>query len=147
MAHDVRPRARARRAARVAAAAADSPTRSCSDCSPAVSLERSDRAFATELFYGVLRNLTLLDFWIGLLRSGSVDDARAICCGSASTSCFVLRTPGHAAVFETVAARVARAAVRSSTASCDLRNVASDELRCCRGRRAARRSRSRIPSS
>ena len=28
-----------------------------------------DRGFALELFYGVLRNLTLLDFWIGCLRS------------------------------------------------------------------------------
>jgi 16S rRNA (cytosine967-C5)-methyltransferase len=32
-----------------------------------------DRAFALELFYGVLRNLTLLDFWIGLLRSTRID--------------------------------------------------------------------------
>src|SRR4051812_1832965 len=28
-------------------------------------LAKSDRAFTLELFYGVLRNLTLLDFWIG----------------------------------------------------------------------------------
>ena len=28
-------------------------------------LSESDRAFALELFYGILRNLTLLDFWIG----------------------------------------------------------------------------------
>src|SRR6266566_2836169 len=35
-------------------------------------LNASDRGFALELFYGVLRNLTLLDFWIGCLRgSGS----------------------------------------------------------------------------
>ena len=40
-----------------------------------VSLGISDRGFATELFYGVLRNLTLLDFWISLLRSASVDAA------------------------------------------------------------------------
>src|SRR4030095_1746474 len=32
-----------------------------------------DRAFALELFYGVLRNLTLLDFWIGRLRASQVD--------------------------------------------------------------------------
>src|SRR5213078_2664724 len=31
-------------------------------------LKPSDRAFALELFYGVLRNLTLLDFWIRRLR-------------------------------------------------------------------------------
>ena len=32
-------------------------------------LADSDRAFVLELVYGVLRNLTLLDFWIGCLRS------------------------------------------------------------------------------
>ena len=31
---------------------------------PGPGLRYSDRAFAMELFYGVLRNLTLLDFWI-----------------------------------------------------------------------------------
>ena len=36
-------------------------------------LRTPDRAFATELFYGVLRNLSLLDFWIGQLRSGHLD--------------------------------------------------------------------------
>ncbi|MFL6514988.1 MAG: transcription antitermination factor NusB [Chthoniobacterales bacterium] len=33
----------------------------------------ADRAFTFELFYGVLRNLTLLDFWIGCLRPAHVD--------------------------------------------------------------------------
>src|SRR5438552_9941341 len=28
----------------------------------------SDRGFALELFYGVIRNVSLLDFWIGCLR-------------------------------------------------------------------------------
>ena len=36
-------------------------------------LTPSDRAFALELFYGVLRNLTLLDFWIACLRVARVD--------------------------------------------------------------------------
>src|SRR4029453_16364198 len=36
-------------------------------------LTYSDRAFALELFYGVLRNLTLLDFWILRLRSSRVE--------------------------------------------------------------------------
>ena len=31
-------------------------------------LTGSDRGFALELFYGVLRNLTLLDFWVDCLR-------------------------------------------------------------------------------
>jgi 16S rRNA (cytosine967-C5)-methyltransferase len=33
----------------------------------------ADRGFAFELFYGVLRNLSLLDFWIGCLRPAKVD--------------------------------------------------------------------------
>jgi 16S rRNA (cytosine967-C5)-methyltransferase len=36
-------------------------------------LAHSGRAFAFELFYGVLRNLSLLDFWIGCLRTSHVD--------------------------------------------------------------------------
>jgi len=33
----------------------------------------SDRAFALEVFYGVLRNLILLDFWIGCLRNSRIE--------------------------------------------------------------------------
>lgn len=65
-------------------------------------LAGSDRAFATELFYGVLRNLTLLDFWIGLLRSGSIDDQSRDLLRLGLYQLFCLQTPGHAAVFETV---------------------------------------------
>jgi len=68
-----------------------------------------DRAFATELFYGVLRNLTLLDFWIGLLRSGHLDhDARDLL-RLGIYQLFLLRTPEHAAVYETVELAGARA--------------------------------------
>lgn len=65
-------------------------------------LKGPDRAFTIELFYGVLRNLTLLDFWIDHLRSGSLDhDSRDLLrLGFYQLLC--LRTPGHAAVFETV---------------------------------------------
>src|SRR6266446_6560467 len=65
-------------------------------------LTPSDRAFALELFYGVLRNLTLLDFWIGCLRgSGSDRDLRDILrFGLYQLLC--LGTPEHAAVHETV---------------------------------------------
>src|SRR6266403_887577 len=61
-----------------------------------------DRGFALELFYGVLRNLTLLDFWIGCLRaSGTERDLRDILrFGLYQLLC--LRTPEHAAVHETV---------------------------------------------
>ncbi len=37
-------------------------------------LSGPDRAFTTELFYGILRNLSLLDYWIGCLRSENLDD-------------------------------------------------------------------------
>ena len=65
-------------------------------------LNASDRAFALELFYGVLRNLTLLDFWIGCLRGSGIDrDIRDILrFGLYQLLC--LRTPEHAAVHETV---------------------------------------------
>jgi 16S rRNA (cytosine967-C5)-methyltransferase len=66
-------------------------------------LTAADRAFATELFYGVLRNLTLLDFWIGQLRSGHVDRDSRDLLRLGLYQLFLLQTPEHAAVFETVA--------------------------------------------
>jgi 16S rRNA (cytosine967-C5)-methyltransferase len=65
-------------------------------------LTGSDRGFALELFYGVLRNLTLMDFWIDCLRPASVDvDLRDILrLGMYQLYC--LETPEHAAVYETV---------------------------------------------
>ncbi|HYJ05740.1 MAG TPA: 16S rRNA (cytosine(967)-C(5))-methyltransferase RsmB [Chthoniobacterales bacterium] len=72
-------------------------------------LAAPDRAFATELFYGVLRNLTLLDFWIGTLRSGHLDhDARDLL-RLGIYQLFLLQTPEHAAVYETVELAGARA--------------------------------------
>lgn len=63
----------------------------------------TDRAFATELFYGILRRLSLLDFWIGSLRSQHLDrDARDLL-RLGLYQLFLLETPGHAAVYETVA--------------------------------------------
>jgi 16S rRNA (cytosine967-C5)-methyltransferase len=66
-------------------------------------LGAADRSFATELFYGVLRNLRLLDFWISHLRSAPLDDASRDLLRLGLYQLFILRTPGHAAVFETVA--------------------------------------------
>lgn len=71
-------------------------------------LSDPDRGFATELFYGVLRNLTLLDFWIGRLRSAPLDDVARDLLRIGLYQIFLLRTPGHAAVFETVALASAR---------------------------------------
>jgi len=65
-------------------------------------LTSSDRAFALELFYGVLRNLTWLDFWIAGLRvSRVVGDVRDIL-RLGLYQLFFLKTPEHAAVHETV---------------------------------------------
>lgn len=66
------------------------------------SLTSSDRGFANELFYGVLRHLTLLDFWIGRLRTGSLDHASRDLLRIGLYQLFQLRTPGHAAIYETV---------------------------------------------
>ena len=68
-----------------------------------------DRAFATELFYGVLRNLTLLDFWIDALRSGHLDHDSRDLLRLGLYQLFLLQTPEHAAVFETVELAGARA--------------------------------------
>jgi 16S rRNA (cytosine967-C5)-methyltransferase len=66
-------------------------------------LAESDRAFAFELFYGVLRNLTLLDFWIACLRASKFDvDLRDVV-RLGLYQLFLLKTPPHAAVHETVA--------------------------------------------
>jgi 16S rRNA (cytosine967-C5)-methyltransferase len=62
----------------------------------------SDRAFAFELFYGVLRNLTLLDFWIGCLRPSRLDvDLRDVL-RLGLYQLFLLKTAQHAGVNETV---------------------------------------------
>src|SRR5436190_16632566 len=66
-------------------------------------LTQSDRAFAFELFYGVLRNLTLLDFWIGCLRASRIETNVRDILRLGLYQAFLLKTPEHAAVHETVA--------------------------------------------
>jgi 16S rRNA (cytosine967-C5)-methyltransferase len=61
-----------------------------------------DRAFTTELFYGILRNLSLLDFWIGSLRSEHLDHDGRDLLRLGVYQLFLLETPEHAAVYETV---------------------------------------------
>lgn len=68
----------------------------------ASTLSSSDRAFTLELFYGVLRNLTLLDFWIGQLRTERVAPAARDLLRLGLYQILILETPAHAAVFETV---------------------------------------------
>ncbi|HSU85615.1 MAG TPA: 16S rRNA (cytosine(967)-C(5))-methyltransferase RsmB [Chthoniobacterales bacterium] len=74
-------------------------------------LASSDRAFAVELFYGVLRNLTLLDFWIAQLRSEPVDPRTRDLLRLGLYQVLLIETAAHAAVFETV--ELAPARVRS----------------------------------
>jgi 16S rRNA (cytosine967-C5)-methyltransferase len=66
-------------------------------------LAHSDRAFALELFYGVLRNLTLLDFWIGCLRVSRIETNVRDFLRLGLYQVLLLKTPEHAAVHETVA--------------------------------------------
>jgi 16S rRNA (cytosine967-C5)-methyltransferase len=65
-------------------------------------LQAVDRAFALELFYGVLRNLTLLNFWIRCLRARRVDPNLRDLLHLGLYQLFVAKTPDHAAVNETV---------------------------------------------
>src|SRR5712691_2881875 len=65
-------------------------------------LSATDRAFTLELFYGVLRNLSLLDFWIGCLRPHFVDVDLRDTLRLGFYQLFVLEIPEHAAVNETV---------------------------------------------
>jgi 16S rRNA (cytosine967-C5)-methyltransferase len=74
-------------------------------------LGSSDRGFALELFYGLLRNLTLLDFWIAQLRPDPVDPAARDILRLGLYQIMLLATAAHAAVFETVA--LARPPARS----------------------------------
>ena len=78
-------------------------------------LSAPDRAFALELFYGALRNLTLLDFWIGQLRSAPVDATARDVLRLGLYQILLLDTAAHAAVFETVelAAQRARSLVNA----------------------------------
>jgi 16S rRNA (cytosine967-C5)-methyltransferase len=62
----------------------------------------ADRGFATELFYGVIRNIALLDFWIASLRPLNLDLGARDILRLGLYQLFFLETPEHAAVFETV---------------------------------------------
>ena len=66
-------------------------------------LALSDRAFAMELFYGVLRNITLLDFWIDCVRASRIESSVRDVLRLGFYQVFLLKTPEHAAVHETVA--------------------------------------------
>lgn len=61
-----------------------------------------DRAFLMEVFFGVLRNLSRLDFLIGTLRDGQVDKQTRALLRLGLYQIFHMRVPDHAAVNETV---------------------------------------------
>lgn len=65
-------------------------------------LAGSDRAFVMELFYGVLRNRTLLDFWIRCLRQGRIDAELRDLLRIGLYQLLIARISPHAAVNETV---------------------------------------------
>jgi 16S rRNA (cytosine967-C5)-methyltransferase len=65
-------------------------------------LDDRDRALVTELFYGVLRRLTELDFLIARLRHGEVDDDTRAVLRLGLYQLFHTRMPAFAAVKETV---------------------------------------------
>jgi 16S rRNA (cytosine967-C5)-methyltransferase len=66
-------------------------------------LSASDRAFALDLFYGVLRNSSLLDFWISCLRVSRIETTVREILRLGLYQVFILKMPDHAAVHETVA--------------------------------------------
>jgi 16S rRNA (cytosine967-C5)-methyltransferase len=61
-----------------------------------------DRAFVMETFFGVLRNLSRLDFLIAQLRDGSIDAETRAILRLGLYQVFHMRTAAHAAVNETV---------------------------------------------
>jgi 16S rRNA (cytosine967-C5)-methyltransferase len=65
-------------------------------------LSALDRAFFMETFFGILRNLSRLDFLIGDLRDGSLDAGTREVVRLGIYQIFHMRTAPHAAVNETV---------------------------------------------
>ncbi|MGB8354202.1 MAG: 16S rRNA (cytosine(967)-C(5))-methyltransferase RsmB [Chthoniobacteraceae bacterium] len=61
-----------------------------------------DRAFLTEAFYGIVRNLSRLDFMIAQLREAPVDQFTRQVLRLGFYQIFHMRTPHHAAVNESV---------------------------------------------
>src|SRR4030095_14506060 len=66
-------------------------------------LTPSHRAFALALISGALRNLTLLDFWVDCLRASHIETNVRDILRLGLYQLFLLKTPEHAAVHETVA--------------------------------------------
>lgn len=65
-------------------------------------LSSSDRAFLKAILMGVLRNRSLLDYWIGLFRKGKLDPETRDVLRVGFCQLLILRIPDHAAIYETV---------------------------------------------
>lgn len=78
-------------------------------------LSSADRAFTTELVYGVIRNLRLLDLWIANVRSRPLDPDTRDVLRLGFYQLLMLQTADHAAIYETVelASRRGRATVNA----------------------------------
>ena len=66
-------------------------------------LSSADRAFLKTILLGVLRNRSLLDHWIGMFRKGKLDPETRDVLRVGFFQLLILRTPDHAAIYETVA--------------------------------------------
>ena len=73
-------------------------------------LSTQDRALMKAILLGVLRNRSLLDYWIGLFRKGKLDGENRDIMRVGLCQLLILRIPDHAAIYETV--ECARAPVR-----------------------------------
>ena len=65
-------------------------------------LSSSDRALLQSIIMAVLRHRNLLDYWIGLIRTGKLDHETRDILRVGVAQLMILRIPDHAAVYETV---------------------------------------------
>ena len=72
------------------------------EISNATQIGSLDRALLTEMFYGVLRNRTRLDYTIAYLREGELDDSTRNILRLGLYQILHMRVPNHASVNETV---------------------------------------------
>ncbi len=65
-------------------------------------LSTQDRALFKAILMGVLRNRSLLDYWIGLFRKGKLDPETRDVLRVGFFQLLILKIPDHAAIYETV---------------------------------------------
>lgn len=92
-------------------------------------LSSADRRFLQAILLGVLRNRSLLDYWIGIFRKGKLDPEVRDVLRVGLCQLLILRIPDHAAINETV--ECARAPVRGLI-NAVLRKAAHSRMRLLR---------------